>query len=225
MLAREAFGRTSRGKVVEHQPDGSMRVVLPPARTKDFRWHRPERHLPAEQWQPATGITRWEFERRHTPADQARVLKLLGDRYRAAPPPLPDQDLWNMVQETMRSQEQSRLHNGLPGEVWPEEVMERLCEVVLETTSPDGQWKFLIQAVRFGRTDVADRLDVRHSDYRTTADWTLLCRFRAWVLPDDRDCFLFMPGQQPGEEGWSHRYENNTPNNLAMLAPRWEAQQ
>jgi hypothetical protein len=78
-----------------------------------------------------------------------------------------------------------------------------------------------VQAVRLGEGEVADRLDVRHRDYRTIADWTLLTRLRAWCLADNRYAFIPMPGQDINEDGWEHCYENATPNNLVLIAPRY----
>lgn len=219
-LARQAFSKTARDgtQIVRHLEDGSMRVMLSPARTKDFRWHRPERHVPAAQWNPATGVTRWEFERQHTPGQQAALLRELGYKFQTSPPQLPSEELWAKVAQVRDSQE--NLPSGLPGADLGEEVHRELRSLLHDAYSPDGQWRFLVQAVRFG-DGVADRLDVRHADYRTVADWTLLCRLRAWVLPDDRDAFLYLPGQDPLREGWRHAYENATPNNLALLSPRW----
>jgi hypothetical protein len=222
--AAQQFMQSARNgtAIVIPRPDGSRLVNTKPHRTKDFKWHRPERHVPAEQWNPATGITRWEFERKHTPRAQAEVLSELGRRVLDSPPQLAPPELWAKVAEAEK--DRAQLGNGLTGMQLPQEILEELDSYVHDAFSPDGQWRFLVQAVRFNGGIIADRLDVRHCDYRTVADWTLVCRLRSWVLEDDRSAFLYLPGQDMNATGWETVYENDTPNNLAMVAPRWTDQ-
>jgi len=197
---------------------GALLCVAQPQRTREFEWHRPLLHVPELQWQAATGETRYEFERQHTPEHQRDLFMRLQQRYQVeGPPPLPTEDLWKRVAGIR--ERSSTLPNGLPGEDLGEELYAELRRLTIIEYSPDGQWSFIVQAVRMAG-EVADRLDVKHRDYRTVADWSLLVRFRSWVLQDDRNAFMILPMQDIHADGWQRHYENDTPNNLQWISPR-----
>ncbi len=208
------------GNVASKDKDGAMRVLIKPQRRRDFEWHGPHVFVPERQWRPATGITRYEFARRETPAHQRELFERLQFRFQVeGPPTLASEDVWKRVAEA-RSRGGS-LPNGLPGEDLGDELRAEVGRHMIREYSPDGQWSFMAQAVSMGDGLIGDRLDVRHRDYRTLADWTLLVRFRAWVLPDTREAVMLMPGMDIHKEGWQNRYENATPNNLQLISPRY----
>lgn len=210
--AQEFYSRIAKhGTVAKIQKDGIMRVVAKPQRGRDFDWHRPHTFVPELQWRPETEVNRYEFARMHTPPHQREIFQALQFAYQQGPPSLAPDRLWEMVAEAR--EKNGHLPNGLPGEDLGTELFAELDSYVIRQVSPDGQWSFSVQAVRLGDGNVADRLDVKHRDYRTVADWRLLVRFRSWVLPDNRTAFLIMPTSDT-------HYENDTPNNLQLISAR-----
>ena len=222
--AARYFTRLARNgeTICRHEEDGSMRVVVKPQRRSEFDWHTPKVTVPPQQWRPETGITRYEFARRMTPLHQLPIFKALQAELQANPPRLAPKELF---EQAIASRDKGEnMANGLPGlddEDSVAELHELLNRYVLRAVTPDGQWRFTVQAVRFGQGQIADRLDVRHRDYRTLADWDLLIRLRSWCLNDDREAFIYAPGQDIHADDWEHCYENATPNNLVWIAPRY----
>lgn len=205
-------------RIAEPMQDGSLRVLVQPQRRREFDWHKPNVFVPESQWRPTTGITRYEFARRTTPDHQQPLFRHLQRLYQVeGPPAIAPDELWEPVRRARAKG--GSLTNGLPGEEMTQEFFDELSKYVVREHSPDGQWSFAFQAVRMG-DGIADRLDVKHCDYRTVADWTLLMRFRSWVLPDDRNAFMLMPIVDIHEPGWEKHYENDTPNNLQLISPR-----
>ncbi len=213
------FGKIAREQVIaKPSKSGSSVLQVKPQRSRDFDWHRPLLHVPEFQWRPETGMSRYNFEREHTPPHQKEFFMELQFMYQVqGPPSLAPDDLWIPVRESRLKGEV--LDNGLPGSDLGKEFWEAVGRYVITRYSPDGQWRFTFQAVKAG-DGLADRLDVRHRDYRTLPDYNLLVRFRSWVLPDTRSAYMIFPGTDVTRPGWEADYENDTPNNLQLISTR-----
>ena len=200
-------------EVARDLADGSTKILAHPRKTE---WHKPKVYVPSVQWRPATDVTRYEWARRSTPPHQRPFFEDLQRRVRETPPSLMTKDLVKKLKAA-----QVTMSNGMSG--FDPKVFDSLkgeldsCEI--HTTDPTGEWRFQISA-EIWRGVLCDRIGVSCRDYRTLPDWELLVRLRSWVLPDNREAFIWLPDMDPELSGWQARYENARFNNLQMISPR-----
>lgn len=193
----------------ERRDDGALIVHHQPAFRRSLTWHRPTDRVPEVQWTEHTGMTRYEWARRQTPDHQRPVFERLRQAYRDKPPtPLPAELIERMHAQAIT------LPTGMEG--FPPDVLAEVLKHEIRQATTDG-WRLAVTARTDNAGHVLDHLHACHADYRTLPDWALLVRLRSWVLPDDRDAYMWLPAQTPGRLGV---YENHRPNNLQLIAPR-----
>lgn len=194
--------------------DGSKQLVAAPMPLGFNDWHTPVHVVPEHQWSPETGMTRYEWARQETPEDQIQFFVRMQVLYRKQPP----QPLTEEVAKKMQAGVIT-LPTGLQG--YNQEVMELLERSNFEhhLVSPDDCWRFTLLAASWG-DGILDKVIISHRDYRTLPDWELLLRTRSWLWQDERDSFMWLPGQDVGRPGWETRYENGRPNALQLCSPR-----
>lgn len=188
--------------------DGSVRIV---ADRDCGEWHRPKVTTTPLQWLPETGMTRYEWARQHTPERQVEFFEGLKRLYEDSPPIIPNEDDYNLFSEINLA--------DLDPESLDDEQKERLSRLCLFDWSPDGKWGFRVQGMKGNHLlPDYDLLGVWCRDSVTMPDWEFVLRFRSWVLPDDREAFLWMPGQN---EECLGRYMNDSPAAVFITSPRY----
>lgn len=198
--------------VIHDLPDGSYKIKAHP---KKNTWHEPNMCVPSIQWSPRTGMTRYEWARKHTPRNQLELFHELGGAYRRSPPmPLGD------LTDVDVSRDFVTLGSGARG--LSPDLMEKLAKSFVSQLSPDGRWRFTVQASRRtgrdrGHGGIVDTIIISNTDYRTLADWELLVRARSWVFDDRREAVMLMPGQT---ENNLMSYVNDRPNAHQILSVR-----
>lgn len=201
--------------------DGSRKILVKASTPRGMdAWHQPKTYVPSLQWHPDTGITRYAFARQHTPAHQIPFFEHLRDLYQSGGASPTPEGVSRRLNEAV-----SRLPNGMDGieEEALRELQAEMDKHEIRQISPDGAWRFHITASRAPDGKVFDHLGCSGRDYRTVPDWTLLVRLRSWVLPDEREAYMWLPGQDPAREGFGARYENYRFNNLQFISPREES--